>query len=154
MAKWVLRYLKGLKDVGIIYRRGPQPGDTNIVHPDVSHMIPWAFCDANYMEDPHDRKSTSRYVFMFTGSPIVWKLKKQTSVALSTTEAEYYALGVACQEAVWGMVPTAQSPPSVQSADTAIATTPPLDEIIHKLHDFILQIPLPKTKTAKTAAIG
>src|SRR6266481_4983170 len=51
------------------------------------------------------------------------------------------------------MVPTAQPPPSVQSADTAITTKPPLDEIIHKLHNFILQIPLPKTKTAKTAAI-
>ena len=38
---------------------------------------------------------------MFTGGPIVWKSKKQTSVALSMTEPEYYTLGVACQEAVW-----------------------------------------------------
>ena len=27
--------------------------------------------------------------------------KKQSSVALSTTEAEYYAMGITCQEAVW-----------------------------------------------------
>jgi len=38
---------------------------------------------------------------MFTGGTISWKSKKQASVLLSTTEAEYYALGIACQEAVW-----------------------------------------------------
>ena len=38
---------------------------------------------------------------MLVGGPITWKLNKQASMALSTTEAEYYALGVACQEATW-----------------------------------------------------
>jgi len=38
---------------------------------------------------------------MLAGGAIAWKSKKQVSVALSTTEAEYYALGIACQEAVW-----------------------------------------------------
>ena len=38
---------------------------------------------------------------MLANGPIVWKLKKQPSVTLSTTEAEYYALGIACQEGVW-----------------------------------------------------
>ena len=38
---------------------------------------------------------------MLAGGPIAWKSKKQSSVALSTTEAEYYALGLTCQEAVW-----------------------------------------------------
>src|SRR5882672_3444670 len=64
-------------------------------------MMPWGYCDANYAEDAHDCKSTSSYVFMLVGGPISWKSKKQSSVSLSTTEAEYYALGVACQEAAW-----------------------------------------------------
>src|SRR6266481_8245524 len=65
------------------------------------HVTPWGFCDANYREDPCDCKSTSRYVFMLASGPITWKLKKQMSVALSTTEAKYYTLGIACQEAIW-----------------------------------------------------
>ena len=38
---------------------------------------------------------------MLANGPIAWKSKKQPSVTLSTTEAEYYALGMACQEGVW-----------------------------------------------------
>ena len=38
---------------------------------------------------------------MLAGGPITWKSKKQVSVALSTTEAEYYAIGIACQGATW-----------------------------------------------------
>ena len=64
-------------------------------------MTLWGFYNANYTEDSCNCKSTSRYVFMLAGGPIVWKSKKQMSVALSTTEVEYYALGIAYQEAVW-----------------------------------------------------
>jgi len=38
---------------------------------------------------------------MLAGGPISWKSKKQVFISLSTTEAEYYTLGIACQEAVW-----------------------------------------------------
>src|SRR5882672_10598425 len=38
---------------------------------------------------------------MLAGGPISWKSKKQASVSLSTTAAEYYTLGIACQEATW-----------------------------------------------------
>src|SRR5882724_4047918 len=67
----------------------------------ISHTTPWAFCNANYAEDSRDRKSTSGFAFMLANGPIAWKSRKQASVALSTTEAEYYVLGIACQEAVW-----------------------------------------------------
>ena len=79
-----------------MYRRDPEQQRTG-----QDHMIPWGYCDTDYAKDSHDRKSTSGYAFMLANGPIAWKLKKQPSVALSTTEAKYYALGLACQEGVW-----------------------------------------------------
>ena len=38
---------------------------------------------------------------MFSGGPITWRSKKQTTVALSSTEAEYMALGDAVKELLW-----------------------------------------------------
>ena len=95
-AKRVLHYLKGTQDLGIIYHQEPTSGSR-----DYDHTTPWGYCNTNYVEDPHDQKSTNSYSFMLAGGPIAWKSKKQSLVALSTTEAEYYVLGVACQETVW-----------------------------------------------------
>jgi len=67
----------------------------------LGHVTPWVFCDTNYAEDPCNCRSTSGYAFMLAGCPITWKSKKQTSVMLSMTEAEYYMLSIACQEGVW-----------------------------------------------------
>ncbi|CAN0917931.1 Retrovirus-related Pol polyprotein from transposon TNT 1-94, partial [Linum grandiflorum] len=41
--------------------------------------------------DFDSRKSTSGYVFTFSGGAISWQSKLQKCVALSTTEAEYIA---------------------------------------------------------------
>ena len=38
---------------------------------------------------------------MLSGAGISWRSKKQTSVALSTAEAEYIALSSSVQEAIW-----------------------------------------------------
>ena len=38
---------------------------------------------------------------MMSGAAIIWNSKKQTSVALSTAEAEYIALAEAAQESIW-----------------------------------------------------
>jgi len=65
------------------------------------HLTPWVFCDANCAKDLPNHRSTSGYVFMLAGGPMTWKSKKQASVALSTTEAKYYVVGIACQEAIW-----------------------------------------------------
>ena len=43
----------------------------------------------------------SGYVFFLGGAAVSWKSCKQTSVALSTAEAEYIALSGAFQEAMW-----------------------------------------------------
>ena len=48
-----------------------------------------------------DRKSTSRCCFSLGSAVIAWRSRKQTSVAFSTTEAEYIAACAASGEAVW-----------------------------------------------------
>ena len=60
-----------------------------------------ACSDADWGRDLDDRKSTSGYWFVISSSPVSWKSKKQSSVALSTAEAEYMALASSAQEAVW-----------------------------------------------------
>ena len=49
----------------------------------------------------NDLKSTSGYLFTIGGGAVSWRSKKQTSVALSTAEAEYMALARSAQEAIW-----------------------------------------------------
>ena len=51
------------------------------------------------------------------------------------------------------MVPKVQPPPLVESMNTKINTKALLEDLVHKLHVLIYKIPLPKTKTAKTAII-
>lgn len=85
-AKHVLRYLKGTQDVGHNYKR-----DSRLL----------IYCDSDWGSDSSDRKSITGYIVQYGGAPISWKSKKQPTVALSTTEAEYLALTEAIKEAMW-----------------------------------------------------
>eukprot|EP00253_Pinus_taeda_P033307 PITA_33307 len=51
--------------------------------------------------DLDQRRSISGYVFNLFGGAVSWMSKKQSVVALSTTEAEYMAATHASKEAVW-----------------------------------------------------
>ena len=86
--KRIFRYLQGTKTHGICYK----PGDTIDFR---------GYSDADWAGDHADRKSTSGYVFMLLGAPVSWGSKKQPSVSLSTSEAEYIALSLAIQEGKW-----------------------------------------------------
>ena len=46
-------------------------------------------------------KSTTGYLYMMCGGPIAWKSKRQSTVALSSCEAEILALTLGTQTAVW-----------------------------------------------------
>ena len=59
------------------------------------------FVDADWAGDLDQRRSTSGYVFNLFGGAVSWMSKKQSVVALSTTEAEYMAATHASKEAVW-----------------------------------------------------
>ena len=52
---------------------------------------------ADYVNNVDDCRSTTGYVFGFTGAPRSWNFITQHSVALSTMEAEYYAVCKATQ---------------------------------------------------------
>jgi hypothetical protein len=87
-AKHVLRYLKGTRDFGITY------GDT-------SEFVITGYSDADWGQNRADRRSVSGYAFILGGGLVSWSSKKQSTVALSTMEAEYVALAHATKEAIW-----------------------------------------------------
>jgi len=86
--KRVLRYVKGTTDFGLIYTKGKE----------VSPLR--GFVDADFANDINDKKSTSGYLFQIYGSTVCWSTRKQSTVAISSTEAEYLALALAIQEAI------------------------------------------------------
>ena len=59
------------------------------------------YTDSDWAVDVDDRKSTGGYVFLLQNGAISWKAKKQTTVALSSTEVEYVAASEAAKEAIW-----------------------------------------------------
>mgnify|MGYP001405694973 FL=1 len=88
--KRVLRYLKGTKDLALTF--GGPPNDWI---PEIS-----TYCDADWASNA-DRKSISGYVVLLAGGAIAWSSKKQTSVALSTAEAEYVATTHVAKQVLW-----------------------------------------------------
>src|SRR5206468_3649145 len=85
--KWVLRYLKGTVDTGLCFG-----GDTCQVS---------GYVDSDYAGDLDRRRSTTGYVFRVHGAPVSWRSMLQSTVALSTTEAEYMAMTEGVKEALW-----------------------------------------------------
>ena len=87
-AKRVIRYLKGTRDYELKF--GPSRGADQE-----------GFTDANWANDTDDRHSICGYVFTLNGGAISWSSKKQSVVALSSTEAEYIGITHAAKEATW-----------------------------------------------------
>jgi hypothetical protein len=60
-----------------------------------------AYCDADWAGDLTDRKSTTGYCTYVNNNLISWQTKKQSTVALSSTEAEYMAISDVIKEVMW-----------------------------------------------------
>jgi hypothetical protein len=78
--KRILRYLKHTPSIGLWYSKGAS-----------FQLI--GYSDLDYAGCKIDRKSTSGECHMLGRSLVSWTSKKQNSVALSTTEAEYITVG-------------------------------------------------------------
>ena len=88
--KRVLRYVKGTIDYGIEF---------NAQESNKIEVI--GYSDADWAVDIVSRKSTSGYVFKLAGAAVSWQSRRQRTVALTSTEAEYLALSSAAQETMW-----------------------------------------------------
>ena len=86
--KKVMRYLQGIKDYMLTYKRSDQLEVTG-------------YSDSDFAGCPDDRKSTSGFIFMMAGGAVSWKSVKQTLTATSTMEAEYVACYEATCQTMW-----------------------------------------------------
>ena len=85
--KRIFRYLKGTINLALQYQA--KGGE----------LI--GYSDSDWANNVDDRHSTTGNVFLMSGGAVSWISQKQATVALSTAEAEYIALGSATQEAIW-----------------------------------------------------
>jgi hypothetical protein len=83
--KKLSKYLRSFPDLGLQFSR---QGDGNLQ----------GYSDADFASDPTDRVSILGYVFFLCGAPVSWMSKKQKSVATSTMEAEYMAMGACAKQ--------------------------------------------------------
>ena len=81
--QWIMRYLRGSSSVCLQFGR-TRDGVAGYV-------------DSDYAGDFDKRRSLTGYVFTIGGCAISWKATLQSTVALSTIEAEYMAVTEACK---------------------------------------------------------
>jgi hypothetical protein len=58
------------------------------------------YVDASYANEPQC-KSTTGFIFLLGGSAVSWVCQRQSCIAQSTAEAEYYAAVSAGNEVIW-----------------------------------------------------
>jgi hypothetical protein len=88
-AKRVLKYLYRTRDLCLTFNK-PENSITTLV----------VLSDADWASNRIDRKSMSGCITYLNGCPVNWVSKKQSTVALSSTESEVYAMSVACTDAL------------------------------------------------------
>lgn len=83
----LLRFLQGTIDMKLLFSRS---AGFDIV----------AYCDADWASS-YDRKSTTGYLIYIGNNLVMWKSKKQSTIALSSTEAEFIAATETIREIIW-----------------------------------------------------
>ena len=98
-AKHVLRYLGGTPKLALLLGRSFSP----VLDSLRGYIQNMGCSDSDWASDTIDRRSVSGYSFFFQGSLVSWSAVRQRSIALSSTEAEYYAMmhHHAFKEALW-----------------------------------------------------
>ncbi|GKD86746.1 retrotransposon protein, putative, ty1-copia subclass [Tanacetum coccineum] len=76
--KTILKYLRNTKDMVLVFGAKPEAG-----------LKVSCYADASFQTDKDDTKSQTGYVFALNGGAVEWKSAKQSTTAMSSTEAEY-----------------------------------------------------------------
>ncbi len=84
----ILKYLKTTKKLSLVF-------EGSVKMPMV------AYADASWASDQDSGRSITGYVIMINGTSVSWKSRRQPTVAMSSTEAEYMALFAVTQEVIW-----------------------------------------------------
>ena len=86
--KRILKFVQGTRTHGIFYKA---KSDIDLI----------GFTDSDWESDRTDRNSTLGYVFMLAEGTISYSSKKQSAIALSSTEAEYKGVVNATTQCLW-----------------------------------------------------
>ena len=87
-AKYILRYLHGTKALCLHYDGASSSG-----------LI--AYSDSDWAESRDDRHSTSGFVFLMANCAVSWASRRQPTISLSSTEAEYKSASDTCRQMTW-----------------------------------------------------
>jgi len=88
VVKRIFRYLKGTTNLGLLYRKS------------LDYKL-FGLCDADYAGDMIERKSTSGNCQFLGENLISWARKRQATIAMSTSEAEYISSASCCTRLLW-----------------------------------------------------
>ena len=86
--KRIIRYVEHTFDYGLFY---PKNDSFDLI----------SYCDADYTGCKSDQKSTSGTCHILGHSLVSWFSKKQKTVSLSTTEAEYISAALAYSQVIY-----------------------------------------------------
>ncbi|XP_074315635.1 uncharacterized protein LOC141651839 [Silene latifolia] len=98
----VVRYLKGSPEQGVLLRSA-------------SSLTVSGWCDSDFGACPLTRRSVTGWFVFLGDSPVSWKTKKQYTVSLSSSEAEYRSMATLVCELKWlkGLLASLDVPISV-----------------------------------------
>ncbi|GJW15634.1 hypothetical protein Tco_0019767 [Tanacetum coccineum] len=88
--KNILKYLRNTKDMFLVYGGNPK-----------AELRVDCYYNAGFETDIDDMKSLTGYVFILNGGAVDLKRSKQSTTAMSATEAEYITASEAAMKVVW-----------------------------------------------------
>lgn len=88
VSKRILKYVKGTYTYGLWYSKE-------------SELCLVRYCDADWVGNIDDRKSTSGGCFFIGKNLLSWLSKKQNSNSLNIADAKYIAVGGCCIQLLW-----------------------------------------------------